>query len=168
MSEFVFNDIYGNESARERYSTGHKYSYFNTILKLHNKYYQDPSMHNYIFSPRTHTPNPNPNPNSNPRQGGLSNGKYTYYNVQKINNLTYRISKNTHSSMANKRRVIELGSTRPPENTSTRNILKNAEMLQSALQKNKTHKNKNVRFHNHNNRYDHNLSNVANITSISR
>lgn len=56
MSEFVFDDIYGNEGARDRYEHHRQFSYFNTILKLHNKYYEDNKMHEFIFSPRKTTP----------------------------------------------------------------------------------------------------------------
>ena len=51
MSEFVFNDIFGNERARDLYATDREFSYFTTILKLHNKYYEDSSTYNRIFSP---------------------------------------------------------------------------------------------------------------------
>lgn len=62
MSEFVFDDIYGNEEARVRYEHHREFSYFNTVLKLHNKYYENNKMHDYIFSPRkiTHKLSPLP------------------------------------------------------------------------------------------------------------
>lgn len=87
MSQFIFDDIYGNESARDRYEHHREFSYFNTVLRLHNKYYEDNSMHNYIFSPRKGGQKVGPLPAVGRKP------KFTYYSVEKINNLTFRINR---------------------------------------------------------------------------
>lgn len=41
MSEFVFNDIYGNEHAKEKFTRNAQFTYYNAVLKMHNKFYED-------------------------------------------------------------------------------------------------------------------------------
>lgn len=87
MNEYVFNDIYGNESARNKYQQNPQYTYFNNVLKLHNKYYEDGEMHSYIFSPRTKIKIPKLHPPEKSLKIQTGNLKemnetiYTYYNV---------------------------------------------------------------------------------------
>lgn len=82
MNEYVFNDIYGNESARNKYQENPEYTYFNNVLKLHNKYYEDGEMHSYIFSPRIKIPKLHtPEKSLKVPNGNANETIYTYYNV---------------------------------------------------------------------------------------
>ena len=83
MSEFVYNDIYGNENASKKYQTNGRYAYYNTILQMHNRYFENPSLHDKIFSHPTNPPLPSQRPQTN----------RLFYSLEKINNLTFRISK---------------------------------------------------------------------------
>lgn len=87
MSEFVYNDIYGNESASQRYQADSRYAYYNTVLKMHNRFFQNDHLHQEIFNPPKHTERRT----SRPLRSGTP---YDYYSLEKINNLTFRISRN--------------------------------------------------------------------------
>ena len=45
MSEFVFNDIYGSEQVKQKYTKNFQYTYYNAVLKMHNKFYENSEMH---------------------------------------------------------------------------------------------------------------------------
>ena len=116
MSEFVFNDIYGNESARNRYKWDNKYAYYNTVLQMHNRYFENNNLHQEIFNHRKshhenhqeyydehhYDPKTSKISRSRPR---TNQSPSSFYSMEKINNLTFRINKSrrvtNHSNTLN-------------------------------------------------------------------
>ena len=47
--QLIFNDLYGSEFLKTKYSGKKNFTYFNYLLKMHNKYYQDEATYHDIF-----------------------------------------------------------------------------------------------------------------------
>ena len=115
MSEFVYNDIYGNEGASNRYQSDSRYAYYNTILHMHNRYFENSSLHEKIFCrPQPEPLFISPRPHTNRQR----------YSLEKINNLTFRISK--------ARKTIE-GPKHEPTPKKTHSITRDAADLRKAI-----------------------------------
>ena len=82
MSEFVYNDIFGSEKAKEKYSNKDEYRYYQAVLVMHNKFYENDNIHSRIFS-RSRVVKPH-------KEKRLS---LSLYNVKKLNQTTFKFTK---------------------------------------------------------------------------
>ena len=49
LAQYKFDELYGSKLLKEKFSRNRNYTYFNTLLKLHNKYYEKNNIYQDLF-----------------------------------------------------------------------------------------------------------------------